>query len=215
MKRHLSMYVKNDMFGGINLPPKTNKRYYPRIRAIRNHIFFERQKLKKSLIDQEASQKKVDEWKRENPTTSIYFRPKCSSSTDDNTDETSECETSVKRKSKSSQKSLLFVYQEPWQKRLLLRYGNELVLLDVTYRTTRYALPLFFLVVKTNIDYQIVGAFVSDNESEESITETLQILKQWNPEFNPKCFMMNYSTEETGTVKTVFSKSHLLLISLI
>ena len=36
-KRHLSMYVKNDM--GINLPPKTDKRYYPRIRAILNHIF--------------------------------------------------------------------------------------------------------------------------------------------------------------------------------
>ena len=70
------------------------------------------------------------------------------------------------------------MYQEPWQKRLLLRYGNELVLLDATYRTTRYALPLFFLVVKTNIDYQVAGAFVSENESEESITEALQILKQ-------------------------------------
>ena len=178
MKRHLSMYVKNDMFGGINLPPKTNKRYYPRIRAIRNHIFFERKKLKKSLIDQEALLEKVDEWKRENPTNSIYFRPKCSSSTGDKTDENSECETNVKRKSKSSQNSLLFVYQEPWQKRLLLRYGNELVLLDATYRTTRYALALFFLVVKTNIDYQVAGAFVSENESEESITEALQILKQ-------------------------------------
>ena len=40
------------MFGGINLPPKTNKRYYPRIWTICNLIFFERQKLKKSLIDQ-------------------------------------------------------------------------------------------------------------------------------------------------------------------
>ena len=104
---------------------------------------------------------------------------------------------------------------KPRQKRLLLRYGNEFVLLDATYRTTRYALPLFFLVVKTNIDYQIVGAFVSDNESEESITETLQILKQWNHEFKPKYFMTDYSTEEIGAVKTVFSKSHLLLISLI
>ena len=138
---------------GINLPPKTNKRYYPRIRAIRNHIFFKRQTLKKSLIDQEALQEKVDEWKRENPTTSNYFRPKCSSSTDDNTGENLECETSVKRKSKSSQNSLLLVYQELWQKRLLLRYGSELVLLDATYRTTRYALPLFFLMVKTNTDY--------------------------------------------------------------
>ena len=70
-------------------------------------------------------------------------------------------------------------------------------------------------MVKTNIDYQIVGAFVSENESEESITEALQILKQWNPEFQPKYFMTDYSTEEVGAVKAVFSKSHLLLISLI
>ena len=40
IKCHLSMYVKNDMFWGINLPPKTNKRYYPRIGAILKHIFF-------------------------------------------------------------------------------------------------------------------------------------------------------------------------------
>ena len=59
MKRHLSMYVKKDMFGGVNLPPKTNKIYYPRIRAIRNHMLFERPKLKKSLIDKEALNEKV------------------------------------------------------------------------------------------------------------------------------------------------------------
>ena len=59
-----------------------------------------------------------------------------------NTDENSECETNAK---------------------LLLHYGNELVLLDATYGTKRYALPLLFLMVKTNIDYQIVGAFVSEN----------------------------------------------------
>ena len=56
------------------------------------------------------------------------------------------------------------MYHEPWQKRLLLRYGNELVLLDATYGTKRYALPLLLLVVKINIDYQIVGAFVSEND---------------------------------------------------
>ena len=107
------------------------------------------------------------------------------------------------------------MYQEPWQKRLLLRYENELVLLDATYRTTCYSLPLLILVVKTNIDYQFAGAFAPENESEKSITEALRILKQWNPEFKPKYFMTDYSTEEIGALKTVFSKSHLLLIRLI
>ena len=56
--------------------------------------------------------------------------------------------------------SLLFVYQLKWQGRLLQKYGNELPFLDAAYKTTCYALTLFFLVVKTNVDYQIVGTFV-------------------------------------------------------
>ena len=133
MKRYLSMYVKNDMFGGINLPPKTNKRYYSRIRAIRNQIFFERQKLKKSLIDQEALKEKVDEWKRENPTTSIYFRPKCSSSTDDNTEETSECETSIKRKLKSSQKVFCLFIRSLGKKDYYYTMGTSLAKLILIF----------------------------------------------------------------------------------
>ena len=60
--------------------------------------------------------------------------------------------------------SLLFVYQSDWQRRLLSRYDNELVFLDATYRTTRYALSLFFFVVKTDIDYQIAATLVTENE---------------------------------------------------
>ena len=38
---------------------------------------------------------------------------------------------------------------------LIKRYGNEMILLDATYKTTRYVLPLFFMVVKTNVDYHL------------------------------------------------------------
>ena len=81
---------------------------------------------------------------------------------------------------------LLFVYQNALQHRLLNRYGNELVLLDAMYRTTRYALPLFFLVVRTNVDYQVVGAFICETETSESIEEALRIFWTWNPELQPK-----------------------------
>ena len=85
--------------------------------------------------------------------------------------------------------SLLFVYQSKWQGRLLQKYGNELSFLDVTYKTTRYALPLFFLVVKTNADYQIVDTFLCKGESTENITEVLNIIKDWNPGWKPLYFM--------------------------
>ena len=48
----------------------------------------------------------------------------------------------------------LFAYQNGGQKRFLARYGNELTLLDAAYHTARYAPSLFFLVVKTNINYR-------------------------------------------------------------
>eukprot|EP00794_Sanderia_malayensis_P012566 gene12566-13853_t len=60
-----------------------------------------------------------------------------------------------------------------WQHRLLKRYGDKLVLLYATYHTARYALPLFFLVVKTNVDYQVVAAFVCESESTESCTTVI------------------------------------------
>ena len=80
----------------------------------------------------------------------------------------------------------------------MARYGNELSLLDATYRTTRYALPLFFVVVKTNVDYQ------------EIIEEALSILKGWNPEWNPLYFMTDYCQEEIGAIKKIFGIKSIL-----
>ena len=64
------------------------------------------------------------------------------------------------------------------------RYGNEMILLDATYITTRYALPLFFRVVKTNVDYQIVASFVAENETQETITEALEVINDGTHNFH-------------------------------
>lgn len=136
------------------------------------------------MIDQECLEKKVEEWKTTDPALNIFFRPK--------TDEDGKKE------------NFLFVYQKKWQKDLLQRYGNEILLLDATYKTTRYALPLFFLVVPTNLDYQIVAAFVIENESKESITEALNIVKSWNPSLKPLFCMTDYCNEEIDSLEGVF-----------
>ena len=109
----------------------------------------------------------------------------------------------VKIKDENSN-SILFVYQTKWQQRLLNRYGNEMAFLDATYRTMKYALPLFFLVVKTNVDYQIVATFVCENECTETIKEALRIIKEWNPNFSPTYFMTDYSSEEIGAIENLF-----------
>ena len=53
------------------------------------------------------------------------------------------------------ERHFVFVHQTAQQKRLMGMYGGELCLLDATHRTTKYALYLFFIVVKTNVDYQV------------------------------------------------------------
>ena len=88
----------------------------------------------------------------------IFFHPKSSieqdggenSSDDINTDDNDDLDDIRPKKTKRT--PLLFVYQNGWQRRLFSRHGKELTLLDAAYWKKRYALPLFFVVVKTNID---------------------------------------------------------------
>ena len=96
------------------------------------------------------------------------------------------------------------MYQNKDMKGLLKRYGKELAFLDATYRTTRYTIPLFLLVVKTNVDYQVVSVFVTETETREAIEEALQFIRDWNPEFKPKVFMTDYSEVEIKGLTNVF-----------
>jgi len=66
---------------------------------------------------------------------------------------------------------LLFVHQNENQRRLMELYGQHLCLLDATYKTTKYAIPLFFVATKTNVDYQIIGSFATQDETTFAITE--------------------------------------------
>ena len=61
--------------------------------------------------------------------------------------------------------------------RLYRRYTPTLVLLNATYRTTKYSLPLFFLVVQTNINYQVAVVIVCQEKTTEIITEALIQIK--------------------------------------
>ena len=113
-------------------------------------------------------------------------------------------EEEVKLTSNSCKQPLLFLHQTTWQRRLLKKYGDNICLLDATYRTTRYSLPLFFLAVKTNVDYQVVGSFIIQYETTEAIAEALQTLKQWNKSWKPEFFMTDLSEQEINAVEEIF-----------
>ena len=47
--------------------------------------------------------------------------------------------------------------------------------------TTKYAIPLIFVCVHTNVGYKIVAKSLYQNEDNECVAEALNIIKSWNP----------------------------------
>ena len=93
---------------------------------------------------------------------------------------------------------------------MLARYGSDLTFLDATYKTTKYALPLFFIAVKTNVDHAIVGSFIVQDETMQSITEVLTIIKQWNSQWKPSYFMTDLCKEEINSIESIFPGNFML-----
>ena len=86
-----------------------------------------------------------------------------------------------------------------------LRY-SKLVLMDATYRTCKVALPLFFLVVKTNIGYQCVGSFIIHTEDQKSIAEALRVIRDYliGKGVQMQSFMVDCSPAEIGAIREVY-----------
>lgn len=86
-------------------------------------------------------------------------------------------------------------------------YGNDLCLLDATY-----ALLLFFLCLKTYVNYTVVGAFAVKTESRIAISEALEILTKWNPLWNPNISwltLVNLKFKPSRTLSQVGSPGRL------
>ena len=47
---------------------------------------------------------------------------------------------------------------------------------------TKYDLALFFLCVKTNVNYTVVAEFIVQSELANEVDRALGIINQWNPE---------------------------------
>ena len=101
-------------------------------------------------------------------------------------------------------RQFLFVHQTSDQQRLMKRYGNEICLLDATYKTSRYALPLFFVAVPTNTRYQVIASFIISSETTESISQALTVLSRWNPDWKPANWMTDCCQAEISAAENVF-----------
>ena len=152
--------------------------WYPSRRDIKNHVYKTTWVKKLSQIDQVNLESYIGEWVSEDPSRKFYLRkctkpmdePAVNDDNDDDDAENSDDEDAAEDGYTPPQKisvediskrknNFLYIHQDKWQRDLLLRCGNNIFLLDATYKTTKYNLPLFFVCVLTNCGYQIVGMY--------------------------------------------------------
>ena len=185
VRRTLREYVRSEFKE--NCPSTVNRAYFPTLEDIRNHIYTAKQGLEFSKFDQDNLSAKIKNWKERDSKVSHYFRPYLK---EDSTETITQ--------------SLLWIHQEEWQKELMCKYGNCISLIDATYKTMQYDLPLFLVCVRTNVGYCTVAEFVTQSETAEAIGEALKVLKEWNPSWNPPFVLCDYSEAEILAIKTVF-----------
>ncbi len=219
MQRHLQLFVEQ-MFAGKVQPRHSSRKFFPNRRTVRHHIYRCMKNCQRSRLDQDNLQELVREWQEKDSGAHIYLRRRTDTADDTEDVCDSACAAAAADDDddvhippvagNSSEQKFLFVYQSGNQQRLLRRYGS-LVSLDATYRTTKYALPLFFLVVRTNVDYQVVACFVTQDETSGSIAEALRILKEWNPEWTPKYGMTDCDEQEINAMEYTFAEVQVFL----
>ncbi|XP_072170067.1 uncharacterized protein [Diadema setosum] len=225
-RRHLKVYVETVLFPNPkSRPVSSDTAYYPTDRVIRNHIYAARMKLRYAKLDQENLQKQVEEWRTQNPRDKYKLvlatsEPTAETTAQDveqslNADDMNDEDEVLPIPKKEEKATFFFCHQTEYQRHLLQRYGNTLCLLDATYKTTRYELPMFFLAVKTNFGYSVAGQFVVQFETVAAIQEGLRTIQQWMMEderpWTPRYFMTVFSEREIRAIEETFPGCHVFL----
>ena len=173
---------------GEEVPRKLRRRFFPNNKTITNIVAGVKLENRYSKFDQENLMELKSKWECD---AKIKFFPKGSQpkledivnqlhSEIDSFEWDAADEIPLGSSSISDENKLVFVYQSSNMQRLYRKYGNHLVLLDATHKICKYALPLFFLVVQTNVNFQLAAIIVLEDESSSLIIKALEIIKKWN-----------------------------------
>ena len=211
VKVHLEEFVDSEIVASLTQhPSKRDRRFRPTLMDIRNCIQRTLIKERYDKLDQVNLEKTINGWGEEKG--SFFLRTSeghsnntvSSSYTDSDDDYVNNDGLEMTNGTETINKGFLYVHQNIHQKRLLNKYGNDMFLIDATYKTTKYALPLFQIAVKTNVNYQVVATFITENERKSSIKEALSIIQKWNPNWSPRIVMTDFCESEINACRETF-----------
>ena len=83
-------------------------------------------------------------------------------------------------------------------------YGDEMCVLDPVSPTTKNSHSVFLVEVRTNTVYQVVGTFIISDKSTEAVVEGLEVLKEWNPGWQPRHWLTDCCDGNIDAVEGAF-----------
>jgi len=197
LKRNTDLFISREVCVRKKQISKFNRRYALTRTDFVQLVCKERDRLSKALLDNDRVVEKVNSWQTMHADDSFLLRL-----TNDVAAMPAEDHDRFILGG-TGKEGFLFVYQSVWQKRLLLRYGG-ICLLIAAYRTVKYPTPVYLLYVRTNANYIVVATFALQYEDDCAIAEALRVVQDWNVEWKPWSFMVDFSSAEITAVKNVF-----------
>ena len=156
IKRLLKHHAKHYMMCANNMPDPNDRAYFPTLDDINNHIARAKRVLQLSVVDQDNAEKLIKKQQELSSESCYHFQPYQLKNPENSS------KTKLSRlEAADFETTLLWVIKEAWQQELMVKYGNIVCLMDATYKTTRYDLPLFFICVRTNAGYCVVAEFIT------------------------------------------------------
>lgn len=97
-------------------------------------------------------------------------------------------------------------------RRVAERYGDAVLLLDATWRVTKYDIPMFHLMVIDNLGRgQVAGMFIVEFETAALIGEALAWFRAQVPQLRPATCMIDKSQAEENALRAQFPDATILL----
>ncbi|XP_071948368.1 uncharacterized protein [Antedon mediterranea] len=192
-------FVKQELSSCGVEPNPLDRSYHPTDRDLTNHIYRAINIEKIKRIDHNAILETIS--KLESSGQHIFYQP------------TSE-KTCQKMKEKSEEDSIfMLVYQESWQSNLMKSRLRALYVIDSTYKTHRYPLPLYTLWIYIDEKFICVAIIIMQCDATDDLAQALRHLKHWNPNWNPEYFLMDTQQPCWKAVEQTFPNSKVFVSS--
>jgi len=101
--------------------------------------------------------------------------------------------------------NFLFVYQSEWQKHILVHYGQVIVYVEPVHKHIQYSLPIYCLIVRTNVGFTIAGMFTLKFVTKPLLTEVFKMFTEWNPDWKPRYLLADFNDENISGILENFN----------